>query len=127
MENQKKINENTINYSYINNKDLNEISLDSKLSKVLDLIKKGITDFLSKSITKGFIFNIKINNRKKLIKLFVSLIKNSDTNERNEDIDFLIEADEEYPEKPPMVFCLSSVKSIFKLIFNIFYLVFRYC
>ena len=127
MENQKKINEKAINYSYIKNKDIKEIPLDDKLSKALNLIKKDIFNFLSKSIAKGFILSIKINDKKKLIKLFITLIKNSDTNERNEDIDFLIEADREYPEKPPMVFCLSCVKSIFKLIFNIFYLVFRYC
>ena len=127
MENQKKINEKAINYSYINNKDIKEIPLDDKLSKALNLIKKDIFNFLSKSIAKGFILSIKINDKKELIKLFITLIKNSDTNERNEDIDFLIEADREYPEKPPRVFCLSCVKSIFKLIFNIFYLVFRYC
>ena len=103
-------NEIIFNNSYFNKNDILEKNIEDKLSIKLNLIKKELHYFISKSIKRGYKFNIKLNEKKKRIKLFITLINNSDTNKRNEDIDFLIEANEEYPEKPPMVFCLSCVK-----------------
>ena len=74
-------------------------------------IKKELFYFLSSSIKKGFHFNLKLDEKNRKIRLFVTLLNNTDTNNKDSEIDFLILADEEYPEKPPMVFCLSSVKS----------------
>ena len=125
MENKFNINQNNlINFSTDSNiiKETKEVD---KLCSNLDIIKKDLHNFISKSEKKGFNFKIKINEKKKRIKLFITLTNNSDTNIRNEDIDFLIESSEEYPSQPPMVFCLSCVKIIFinKLIL---YLVYRY-
>ena len=103
-------NEIIFNNSYFKKNDILEKNIEDKLSNNLNLIKKDLHNFISKSIKRGFKFNIKLNEKKKRIKLFITLINNSDTNKRNEDIDFLIEANEDYPEKPPMVFCLSCVK-----------------
>lgn len=74
-------------------------------------IKKELFYFLSSSIKKGFHFNLKLDEKNRKIRLFVTLLNNTDANNKDSEIDFLILADEEYPEKPPMVFCLSSVKS----------------
>ena len=98
-----------------------EKTIEDRLLLILNIIKQDIKDFIFKSIKKGFNFNFKLNEKKKKIKIFVSLINSSDTNNRNEDIDFLIETNEEYPEKAPMVFCLSCVSLI--LIFNVYNLV----
>ena len=74
-------------------------------------IKKELYYFLSSSVKKGFHFNLKLDEKNRKIRLFVTLLNDTDTNNTDSEIDFLILVDEEYPEKPPMVFCLSSVKS----------------
>ena len=74
-------------------------------------IKKELYYFLSSSVKKGFHFNLKLDEKNRKIRLFVTLLNDTDTNNKDSEIDFLILADDEYPEKPPMVFCLSSVKS----------------
>ena len=96
-----------------NNKDNNQ--KEDKLLQAYNLIKLDIKDFKSKTTKKGFYFNIKLNEKTKKIKLFITLINNSDTNIRNEEIIFLIVASDEYPDKPPKVFCLSSVKFIINI------------
>ena len=98
---------------YSNSNDILEKNGIDKLSSILNMIKKDLHNFISKSDRKGYNLNIKLNEKKKRVKLFITLINNSDTNNRNEDIDFLIEANEEYPLNPPLVFCLSCVKFIF--------------
>ena len=99
-------NEIIFNNSYFKKNDI----IEDKLSSNLNLIKKELHYFISTSTRRGYKFNIKLNEKKKRIKIFITLIRNSDTNNRNEDIDFLIEVNEEYPQKPPIVFCLSCVK-----------------
>jgi hypothetical protein len=86
------------------------IKKEDKLSLVLNLIKQDIHNFIYKSNKKGFIFKIKVNEKAKKIKIFVTLLNSSDINKRYEDIDFLIVTNEEYPQKAPMVFSLSCVK-----------------
>ena len=113
MENKYNHSQNNLINSYTNSNDILEKNEIDKLSSVLNMIKKDLHNFISKSDRKGYNLNIKLNEKKKRVKLFITLINNSDTNNRNEDIAFLIEANEEYPTNPPMVFCLSCVKLIF--------------
>lgn len=102
--------ENNFKSIYIIN---NNNIIEDKLELTLNTIRKDIHNFISKSNKRGYKFNIKINDKKKKIKIFVTLENNSDTNNRNEDIDFLIEVNEGFPEEPPFVFCLSCVKLFF--------------
>lgn len=108
-----KSNENKINYLNKNIGTNKAKKKEDKINIVFNLIKKDIHSFISKSTKKGFSFNIKLNEKTKKIKLFITLLNNSDTNNRIEDIDFLILVNEEYPEKAPMVFSMSCVKLIF--------------
>ena len=96
---------------------INDKKTEDKLLIASNLIKQDIHSFIDKSEKRGFYFNVKINEKRRKIKIFVTLLNSSDTNVRNEDIEFLIEAGEEYPQKSPFVFCMSCVK--FKFIINI--------
>jgi ubiquitin-protein ligase len=100
---------NNINFPS-SDKDKNKNKQDN-LSLAYLQIKKELYYFLSSSVKKGFHFNLKLDEKNRKIRLFVTLLNDTDTNNTDSEIDFLILVDEEYPEKPPMVFCLSSVKS----------------
>jgi ubiquitin-protein ligase len=100
---------NNINF-LSSDKDKNKNKQDN-LSLAYLQIKKELYYFLSSSVKKGFHFNLKLDEKNRKIRLFVTLLNDTDTNNTDSEIDFLILVDEEYPEKPPMVFCLSSVKS----------------
>ena len=100
---------NNINFPS-SDKDENKNKQDN-LSLAYLQIKKELYYFLSSSVKKGFHFNLKLDEKNRKIRLFVTLLNDTDTNNTDSEIDFLILVDEEYPEKPPMVFCLSSVKS----------------
>ena len=83
---------------------------EDNLSLAYLQIKKELYYFLSNSVKKGFHFNLKLDEKNRKIRLFVTVLNDTDTNNTDSEIDFLILVNEEYPEKPPMVFCLSSVK-----------------
>ena len=100
---------NNINFPS-SDKDENKNKQDN-LSLAYLQIKKELYYFLSNSVKKGFHFNLKLDEKNRKIRLFVTLPDDTDTNNKDSEIDFLILVNEEYPEKPPMVFCLSSVKS----------------
>ena len=93
-----------------NNDSNNNKIIEDRLTLTLNAIKKDLHNFISKSDKNGYRINIKLNEKKKKIKLFITLLNNSDTNDRNEDIDFLIEINENYPDNPPIVFGISCVK-----------------
>lgn len=62
----------------------------------------------------------KYSEKERILKIFVSLLKNTQINYREININFLIIINEEYPSKPPMVFCLTDVNN---KIYN-FYIIF---
>lgn len=93
-----------------NNDSNNNKIIEDRLTLTLNAIKKDLHNFISKSDKIGYRINIKLNEKKKKIKLFITLLNNSDTNDRNEDIDFLIEINENFPDNPPIVFGISCVK-----------------
>lgn len=52
----------------------------------------------------------KLNLKNKTFKIFVSLLKGTESNQRETNIKFLINVNSSYPSVPPMVFCLTDVK-----------------
>lgn len=69
-------------------------------------------DFLMKFPPEisDFIINTKYNHKTRVLKIFVTLEKESKINPRENNITFNIIINEKFPEKPPMVFCISDVK-----------------
>ena len=51
----------------------------------------------------------KYSEKERILKIFVSLLKETKINYREMNINFMIVINEEYPSKPPMVFCLTDV------------------
>ena len=96
----------------------------NKLSLLYEETKKEILIFKSDYPEKGYYFDIKLNEREKKVKIFFTLIKKSEINSHNEDIDFIIICEEDYPEKEPKVFCVTNVIYLYNL--YLAYLVFRY-
>ena len=80
-----------------------------KISLLYDIIKKDVNSFKLKHSNAGYLFDIKFNEKDKKVKVFLTLLKKSETNPHNEDIDFLIECEENYPQKEPKVFCITNV------------------
>lgn len=61
--------------------------------------------------TSDFYVYTKYSEKDRILKIFVSLLKNTQINYREMNINFLIIVNEEYPNKPPMVFCLTDVNN----------------
>ena len=59
--------------------------------------------------TSDFYVYTKYSEKDRILKIFVSLLKETKINYREMNINFLIILNEEYPNKPPMVFCLTDV------------------
>ena len=51
----------------------------------------------------------KFSENENILKIFVCLTRETIINNRENNINFLIIINEEYPKKPPMVFCLTDV------------------
>ena len=51
----------------------------------------------------------KYSEKERILKIFVSLLKETKINYREMNINFMMVINEEYPSKPPMVFCLTDV------------------
>ena len=79
------------------------------------LVNKIKEDIFSKfpSDDSGYYVYTRYNSKKKLFKVFATLTKDTPVNERAIDIDFLIVINEEFPIKPPMVYCISYVISFY--------------
>lgn len=59
--------------------------------------------------TSEFYVYTKYSEKERFLKIFVTLLKGSKINYREMNINFLITINEEFPNKPPMVFCLTDV------------------
>ena len=72
-------------------------------------------DFLLKypQETSNYYVYTKYNEKIHLFKIFVTLLKETKINKRENNINFLITLDKEFPAKSPMVFCLTDVKKYF--------------
>jgi ubiquitin-protein ligase len=61
--------------------------------------------------TSDFYVYTKYSEKDRILKIFVSLLKETKLNYREMNINFMIILNEEYPSKPPMVFCLTDVNN----------------
>ena len=96
----------------IKNDKNNIISNQDKLSTLYESIKKEIISYKFSNSKRGYYFDIKLNEKTKEIKIFLTLTKKTEVNHHEEDIDFLIICDENFPVKEPKVFCLTNVINI---------------
>ena len=94
-----------------NDKD-NIISNPDKLSTLYESIKKEIISYKLSNSKRGYYFDIKLNEKTKEIKIFLTLTKKTEINHHEEDIDFIIICEENFPVKEPKVFCLTNVINI---------------
>ena len=112
MKLENKLDKLNLNLFFEKMKSINEFHDDTNSDKLLLLyenIKKEILIFKSDNQKNGFYFDIKLNEKQRKIKIFLTLLKNSDINKHNADINFIIICEENYPEKEPKVFCASNV------------------
>ena len=59
--------------------------------------------------TSDFYVYTKFSAKDRILNIFVSLLKNTKINYREMSINFLVTINEEFPSKPPKVFCLTNV------------------
>ena len=71
------------------------------------------------SETSEFYIYIKYYENYKILKIFVSLLRQTKINYREMNINFVIIINEEYPNKPPLVFCLTDVNNKHLILFFI--------
>ena len=62
--------------------------------------------------TSDFYIYTRYNQKDRILKIFVTILKNSKINYRENNINFLVIINEEYPNKAPFVFCLTNVNII---------------
>ena len=67
--------------------------------------------------TSNFYVYTKFSEKDRILKIFVSLLKNTQINYREMNINFLILITEEYPNNPPMVFCLTDVNNKYIILY----------
>lgn len=110
-------NEDYYESSGINNQEKGEEKeleyLDEYMLSTIYSIKE---DFLMKfpSEISDFYIHTKYNNKQRIFKIFVTLLRESKINSRDSNINFLLTINEKFPESPPMVFCLSDVNQFNK-------------
>ena len=66
--------------------------------------------------TSDFYVYYKYDEKKRILKIFVTLLRETKINHREFNINFLIIVNEEYPNKAPLVFCLTDVNIIIYII-----------
>ena len=71
--------------------------------------------------TSEFYVYTKYSEKDRILKIFVSLLKETKINYREMNINFLIIINEEFPNKPPMVLCLTDVNYIIYITYGLFY------
>lgn len=82
---------------------LNEYMLSTVSSIKEDLLMK-----YPQETSEFYVYN-KYNEKERILKIFVTLQKETGINKRESNINFIIEINEEYPKKAPLVFCLTDV------------------
>ena len=71
--------------------------------------------------TSEFYVYTKYSEKDRILKIFVSLLKETKINYREMNINFLIILNEEFPNKPPMVFCFTDVNFIYIILFLFYF------
>ena len=91
---------------------LNEYMLSTVSSIKEDLLLK-----FPQEISEFYVY-YKYNEKERILKIFVTLLKETKINYREFNIHFLIEVNEEYPKKAPLVFCFTDVNIINYIIYK---------
>lgn len=79
------------------------------LSTVSSIKEELIINFPQE--TSDFYIYTKYSQKDRILKIFVCLNRGSSINHREMNINFLMTVNEEFPNKPPLVFCLSDVNN----------------
>ena len=79
------------------------------LSKVSS-IKEDLIMKFPQETSEYFVYT-KYLEKERNLNIFVTLTKETKINNRKDNINFLIVIDEQFPKKPPMVFCITDVKN----------------
>jgi uncharacterized membrane protein len=82
--------------------------LDKYMLSTVSLIKEELIMKFQKE-KNGFYIYTKYSKKDRILQIYVSLTKDSKINSREMSINFLIIVNEEFPNKPPFVFCLTDV------------------
>jgi hypothetical protein len=80
------------------------------LSTVSSIKEELIINFPQE--TSDFYVYTKYSQKDRILKIFVSLNRASSINHREMNINFLMIVNEEFPNKPPLIFCLTDVNNI---------------
>ena len=91
---------------------LNEYMLSTISSIQEDLLMK-----FPQEISEFYVYN-KYSEKERILKIFVTLLKETKINYREFNINFLITINEEFPTKAPLVFCFTDV--IKQSLYNIY-------
>ena len=83
-------------------------NLDHYILSTVSSIKKELLLEFPQETSDYFVFS-KYSTNDRILNIFVTLTKKTKINSRKSDINFIIVINEEYPNKAPLVFCLSDV------------------
>ena len=92
--------------------------LNEYMLSTVSSIKEELLMKYPQEISEFYIYN-KYNEKERILKIFVTLLKETKINYREFNINFLLELNEEYPKKPPLVFCFTDVITIKYIIYKI--------
>lgn len=89
--------------------------LNEYMLSTVSSIKEELLMKYPQEISDFFVYH-KYNNKERTLKIFVTLLKETKINYRENNINFLIEITEEFPTKAPLVFCFTDVINIYIII-----------
>ncbi len=92
--------------------------LNEYMLSTVSSIKEELLMKYPQEISEFYVYN-KYNEKERILKIFVSLLKETKINYREFNINFLLELNEEYPKKAPLVFCFTDVITIKYIIYKI--------
>jgi ubiquitin-protein ligase len=92
--------------------------LNEYMLSTVSSIKEELLMKYPQEISEFYIYN-KYNEKERILKIFVTLLKETKINYREFNINFLLELNEEYPKKAPLVFCFTDVIIIKYIIYKI--------
>ena len=92
--------------------------LNEYMLSTVSSIKEELLMKYPQEISEFYVYN-KYNEKERILKIFVTLLKETKINYREFNINFLLELNEEYPKKAPLVFCFTDVITIKYIIYKI--------
>ena len=85
-----------------------EDHLDEYMLSTISLINEELIMKFPQEKSDFYVYT-KYSKKDRILKIYVSLAKESKINSREMTINFLIIVNEEFPNKPPLVFCFTDV------------------